>query len=85
LTSTVPGEPARSINHSCAPNCEARVRRTHLGLRAARDRSGGELTFNYADLQDARKWCRCAAGLHRYMVAQEYFEEVRRQEQRRAK
>lgn len=40
--------PARLINHSCAPNCEAQNLRGHIWIIARHDIAAGEeLTFNY--------------------------------------
>src|SRR5436190_14822514 len=48
--------PARFINHSCAPNCEAVVDDGHIWIVANRDiEAGEELSFNYGfDLADYR-------------------------------
>ncbi|MBE0543165.1 MAG: SET domain-containing protein-lysine N-methyltransferase [Verrucomicrobia bacterium] len=74
--------PARLINHSCAPNCEALIdddgRIWITALRAIQP--GEELTFNYNyDLEDYREHlCRCGApGCVGYMVAEEFFDHVR--------
>jgi uncharacterized protein len=76
--------PARFINHSCAPNCEARQEDEHIWISALRDiQAGEELTFNYGyDLQDYEEHrCECGApNCIGYMVAQEHFEDVRRKE-----
>jgi SET domain-containing protein len=81
--------PARFINHSCAPNCEAQQEDEHIWIYALRDiKAGEELTFNYGyDLQDYEDHpCRCgAANCIGYMVAEEHFEDVRRKEARRQK
>lgn len=77
---------ARFINHSCAPNCEARQEDEHIWIIALRDiQAGEELTFNYGyDLQDYEDHpCACGApNCVGYMVAQEHFEDVRRKERR---
>ena len=79
----VPWNPARFLNHSCDPNCEAEWAGEHLWIIAKRDiRAGEELTFNYGyDLQDYREHpCRCGAtGCVGYIVAAEFFEHVKRQ------
>jgi hypothetical protein len=76
--------PARFLNHSCAPNCEAQFADGRIWLVAIRDiRAGEELTFNYGyDLTDYREHpCRCGAvSCVGYIVAEEFFEHVRRQE-----
>lgn len=54
--------PARYINHSCAPNCEAYVIRGRIWIYSLRDiKAGEELTYNYGF--DIETWdehpCRC--------------------------
>ena len=79
--------PARFINHSCAPNCEARMEEGRIWVYALRDlKEGEELTFNYGyDLQDYEDHPCCCGALEcvGYMVAAEYFDEVRRTEARK--
>jgi hypothetical protein len=81
LDGNVPWNPARFLNHSCDPNCEAERIEEHIWIIAKRDiRAGEELTFNYGySLEDYREHsCRCcAAGCVGYMVAPEFFEHVR--------
>jgi uncharacterized protein len=80
LDGNVVWNPARLINHSCAPNCEAEKDGDHIWIIATRDiRAGEEITFNYGyDLEDYRDHpCRCGApNCVGYMVAEEYFEHV---------
>jgi hypothetical protein len=81
LDGNVPGNPARFLNHSCDPNCEAERAGEHIWIVARRDiRAGEEITFNYGyDLEDYRKHpCRCgAANCAGYIVAAEFFEHVK--------
>ena len=83
LDGNVPWNPARFINHSCAPNCEAEVEAGRITIIALRDIAAGEeLTFNYGyDLEDYREHpCRCgAAECLGFIVAEEFFDHVRRQ------
>lgn len=83
LDGNVSWNPARFINHSCTPNCEAEVRDGRIWIIANRDISAGEeLTFNYGfDLEDYRNYpCRCGSvGCVGYIVAEEFFEHVRTQ------
>ena len=85
LDGNVEWNPARFINHSCAPNCEAEVTEGRIWLIAARDiRAGEELTFNYGfDLEDYRNYpCRCGAReCVGFIVAEEFFEHVCAQQQ----
>jgi SET domain-containing protein len=73
--------PARFINHSCAPNCEAEVDADHIWIVTCRDISAGEeLSFNYGfDLESYKDYpCLCGAkNCLGFMVAEEYFEHVR--------
>lgn len=82
LDGDVPWNPARFLNHSCAPNCEAVEDGGRIWIAALRDVCAGEeLTFNYGyDLDDYRDYpCRCgAAGCVGYIVAEEFFPTVRR-------
>jgi len=83
LDGNVPWNPARFLNHSCDPNCEAKPAADHVWLVARRDiRAGEEITFNYGyDLEDYREHpCRCgAAGCVGYIVAEDFFEHLRKQ------
>ncbi len=56
---------ARLINHSCEPNCETDVVRSHIWISALRDIAAGEeLTYDYGF--DWDHWrghpCRCGAA-----------------------
>jgi len=56
--------PARLINHSCKPNCEAQTIRGHIWILARRDiDEGEELTFDYGfPFSEWRQHpCRCGA------------------------
>jgi hypothetical protein len=83
LDGNVPWNPARFINHSCAPNCEAEVEAGRIMIVALRDiPAGEELTFNYGyDLEDYREHpCRCGAEeCLGFIVAEEFFDHVRSQ------
>jgi uncharacterized protein len=87
IDGAVDWNPARFINHSCAPNCEARMEDERIWIIARRDlRAGEELSFNYGyDLQDYEDHvCRCGAKeCLGYMVAEDHFEDVRRREARK--
>ena len=84
LDGNVPENLARFINHSCSPNCEARNENGHIWIVALRDiQPGEELTFNYGyDLKNYRDYpCRCGSpNCVGYIVAEEFFDEVRRRE-----
>jgi uncharacterized protein len=81
LDGKVDWNPARLLNHSCAPNCEAQLEDGHIWVVAAREiRAGEELTFNYGyDLENYRDYpCRCGApSCVGYIVAEEFFPFVR--------
>ena len=82
LDGSVSWNPARFLNHSCAPNCDAEVDEGQVWIVATRTiRTGEEVTFNYGyDLEEYRDYpCRCgAAGCVGYIVAEEYFKDVTR-------
>jgi SET domain-containing protein len=81
LDGNVPTNPARFINHSCAPNCDAEQEGNRIWIVARRDiQPGEELTFNYGySLEDyIDNPCRCGASeCVGYIVAEELFNEVR--------
>lgn len=83
LDGNVSWNPARFLNHSCDPNCEAMLEDGRIWVMAIRDVGAGEeLTFNYGyDLVDYREHlCHCGApGCVGFIVAEEFFEHVRRQ------
>ncbi len=87
IDGAVDWNPARFINHSCAPNCEARMEDERIWIIALRDiKAGEELGFNYGyDLQDYEDHpCSCgAANCLGFMVAEEHFKDVRRKEARK--
>jgi SET domain-containing protein len=82
LDGNVPWNPARLINHSCAPNCDAEVEADRVWIVANRDIAAGEeVTYNYNfDLEDYKEHpCRCGSpNCVGYIVAEEFFEHVRR-------
>ena len=69
--------PARFLNHSCAPNCDAEYIEGQIWIVARREIAPGEeLTFNYGyDWEDHREHpCQCgAAQCVGYIVAEEFF------------
>ena len=81
LDGNVEWNPARLVNHSCAPNCHAELIDGRIWIIAAEPIAAGEeITFNYSyDLQDYRDYpCRCgAANCVGFIVAEEFFEKVR--------
>lgn len=83
LDGNVSWNPARFINHCCAPNCEAQLEDERVWIVALRDIAPGEeLTFNYGyDLVDYREYpCRCGSpACVGYMVAEEFFDHVKSQ------
>ncbi len=74
LDGNVSWNPARFINHSCAPNCEADERNGRVWIVALRSiKAGEEVTYDYCyDLEDYRDFpCRCGApNCCGYMVAE---------------
>ena len=81
LDGAVGWNPARFINHSCSPNCDAELIDGHIWIVARRDiATGEEITFNYGyDLDSYREHpCHCGApNCLGYIVAEELFPLVR--------
>jgi SET domain-containing protein len=82
LDGNVDMNPARFINHSCSPNCDAELDEERIWIIARRDiREGEELTFNYGyDLEFYKDYpCGCGSpDCVGYMVAEEFFDHLRR-------
>ena len=90
LDGNVEWNPARLINHSCEPNCEAEQdEENRIWIRAKRKiLPGEELTFNYGyDLADYRDHpCECGApSCVGYIVAEEHFETLRQRGGRKSR
>jgi SET domain-containing protein len=85
LDGNVEWNPARFINHSCAPNCETELMHGRICvLSTRRIRTGEEITFNYSyDLADYREHpCRCGSpDCAGYIVAEEFFPLLRRRQE----
>lgn len=83
LDGNVSGNPARFLNHSCAPNCEAVLAEGQIWIVSIRNITAGEeLTFNYGyDLEDWREHACCCGvnGCVGFIVAEEFFDYVKRQ------
>ena len=83
LDGNIDGNPARFLNHSCEPNCEAQFVDGRIWIVAICGiRAGEEITFNYNyDLSDYREHsCHCGGKTCvGYIVAEEFFEHLRRQ------
>ncbi len=83
IDGAVEWNPARLINHSCEPNCEAVCEDNRIWIIANRDvRAGEELTFNYGfDLEDYRDYpCTCGSNnCVGFIVAEEFFGHLIRQ------
>jgi SET domain-containing protein len=80
LDGDVDWNPARFLNHSCAPNCEAELQDGRIWIVSSCDiEAGKEITFNYGyDLVDYRDYpCRCGSPrCVGYIVAEEFFDKV---------
>lgn len=76
IDGAVDWNPARFLNHSCSPNCEAQQEEERIWIVALRDIAPGEeLTFNYG--YDLSEWadypCACGAtDCLGYIVAAEH-------------
>jgi uncharacterized protein len=77
-----PGNPARLINHSCNPNCDAYIMQGRIWIYSTREiKKGEELTYNYGF--ELETWedhpCRCnqpqCVG---YIVDKQYWPKLRR-------
>jgi SET domain-containing protein len=83
LDGNVPHNPARFINHSCAPNCEAEDDDGRIWIVTLRDiRAGEELSFNYGYDKENYQDNPCLCGVPDcvgFIVAEEFVEQVRRQ------
>ena len=83
LDGKVSWNPARFLNHSCVPNCEAILEEGQIWIVSIRKiTEGEELTFNYGyDLEDWREHACCCGviGCVGFIVAEEFFDYVRRQ------
>lgn len=81
LDGNVSWNPARWLNHSCAPNCEAELVQGRIWIVALRDiQAGEEITFNYGyDLEDYQRYpCNCGSpDCVGFMVAEELFGHVK--------
>lgn len=81
LDGNVPWNPARFLNHSCAPNCETQCEGDRIYIVALRDIAPGEeLTFNYGyDLVEYEEHpCHCGApACVGFIVAEEFFPMLR--------
>ena len=82
LNGKVSWNPARLINHSCEPNCEANLDESdRVWIFSVKPIARGEeLTFNYGySLEDFRSYpCRCGApSCVGYMVSEELIPVVR--------
>lgn len=83
INGNVVWNPARFINHSCEPNCEAELdeEKGEVWIKALRDiKPGEELTYNYGygidDFEDHP--CQCGASeCVGYMIAAEFFDKIR--------
>lgn len=84
LDGNVEWNPARLLNHSCAPNCDAEKNEADgsIAIVARRDiLAGEEVTFNYGyDLESFRDYpCHCGSpGCIGYMLAEELHSPARR-------
>jgi hypothetical protein len=82
IDGSVPWNPARFLNHSCVPNCEAGIVRERIWIYALRRiKAGEELIYNYGfslgGFED--RPCNCgASACVGFMVDEHYFATVRR-------
>jgi SET domain-containing protein len=83
LDGAVGWNPARFINHSCSPNCDAELVDGRVWIIARRDIAPGEeITFNYGyDLESLHEHpCHCGApNCVGYIAAEELFDHIKKQ------
>lgn len=83
-----PGNPARLINHSCDPNCDAFTIRGHIWIYSKKDiKAGDELTYNYGFELDTWEDHPCRCGTARcigHIVDEQYWPALRRILKKRA-
>jgi uncharacterized protein len=83
LDGDVEWNPARFINHSCSPNCDAELDGDRVWIVTRKEIvPGEELTFNYGyDLTEYKDYpCQCGSpDCVGYIVAEEFFDHVRKQ------
>ena len=88
LDGSIASNPARFLNHSCAPNCEAEWDGECIWIVALRNiASGEEITFNYGfDLESYHEYpCHCGSpDCVGFIVAEEFFPRLRDRQQQRA-
>ena len=81
LDGNSPGNPARFLNHSCAPNCEAQRRGGRIWIVALRDiPAGEEITFNYGYTLDEYREHPCHCGAPEcagWILAEEFFPHIK--------
>jgi SET domain-containing protein len=81
LDGCVSFNPARFLNHSCSPNCEAELADGRVWIIALRNiQTAEEITFNYGyDLDDYKEHpCRCGAPeCAGYIVAESLIAHLR--------
>lgn len=79
--------PARYINHSCDPNCEAFIERGRIFIYSKKDiEQGAELTYNYGFDLDTWEDHPCRCGEERcvgYIVDEQHWPKLRRLLKRR--
>jgi SET domain-containing protein len=82
IDGSVAWNPARFLNHSCVPNCEAVIVRERIWLYTLRRiKAGEELTYNYGLGLGGfeERPCHCGArACVGFMVAEKHFATVRR-------
>jgi uncharacterized protein len=87
LDGNVDWNPARFINHSCSPNCEAQLIRKRIWMVALEPiPAGAELTFNYGyDLDEYKDYpCRCGSpNCAGYILAADLVGQIKKPAQQR--
>lgn len=87
IDGSVSWNPARLINHSCSPNCEAYIEDDEIWIGALRDiKKGEELSYNYGfDLENWKDHpCHCGSeNCVGYIAGEEYWPDLKKKIARR--
>jgi len=74
--------PAKYINHSCDPNCEADISRGHIWIQTIKNiKKGDEITYNYGYAYDTdfeEHHCRCGSkNCIGYILAKDDWKKIK--------
>jgi len=82
IDGNVEWNPAKWINHSCDPNCEAEIEDGHIWITSIRDiEKGEEITYNYGyDIDNYKDHpCRCGSkNCVGYILDKKYWKRLKK-------